>query len=302
LAGKAKGMLLAVSPADGQVLAEMALPSAPVWDGMAAAAGNLYLTLTDGQVLCLWAAASGRAGTPLTAAAWAVTLPRVKIAAEEGLLGRWRFDEGVGPLARDCSGRGHDAEVSGNWGTGDFGTCLVAAGTPSAALIPDAPHLRFGNESFTLALWVKIDAHGVRLLGKEAFPKNWWVINLLDTGQAELVLGEGRGAGRTARAKTTTSIATDAWSHLVAVVDRKDREVRWYLNGKLDGRQTIPKTMTQGLNGGDSDIVIPSAHKPFQGLIGDFRIYGKAIPTARVRALFLEEAPLRASTAFRIRD
>ena len=302
LEGRAGGTLLAVSPADGRVLAEMSLPSAPVWDGMAAAGGNLYLALANGQALCLWSAASGRPGTPLSRAGWRAVLPPVKIAAEPGLLGRWRFDEGVGMLARDCAGRGHDAEVYGRWATGDFGTCLVAAGAPQAAVIPDAPHLQFGNDDFTLALWVKIDGHGVRLLGKEAFPQNWWVINLLDNGLAELVLGEGRGPGRSVRAKTAASIATDAWSHLVAVVDRQAGEVRWYLNGALDNCHPIPKTMTQGLRADGRDIAIPSAHKPFRGLIGDFRIYGQAVSAERVHELFQEEATRRTSTAFRARD
>ena len=192
--------MLAISPADGSVLAEMALPCSPVWDGMAVAQGNLYLTLTDGQLLCLWSADSGRAGTPLSPAAWRAALPKLKVAPEPGLIGRWRFDEGQGMLARDCSGRGHDAAVSGNWGKNDSETCLVADGAPRAAVIPDAPHLRFGNNDFTLALWVKVDGYGVRLLGKEAFPENWWVINLLDSGRAELVLGEGRGPKQSVRA------------------------------------------------------------------------------------------------------
>lgn len=302
LEGKAPASLLAVSPADGEVLAEMSLPATPVWDGMAAANGNLYIALANRQLLCLWSANSGRPGTPLSPAAWRAALPPVEIAAEPGLVGRWRFDEGVGMLARDCSGRGHEAEISGRWGKGDFGTCLVAEGVPRAAVIPDAPHLHFGNDDFTLALWVKVDGYGTRLLGKEAFPENWWVINLLDNGRAELVLGEGRAANRSVRPTTATALATDAWSHLVAVVDRQAGEVRWYLNGKVDGRHAIPKTMTSGLRAEGRDIAIPSSHKPFRGLIGDFRIYHAAITAERVQELFQEQAPRRASAEFHTPD
>lgn len=53
LDGKEPGALLAVSPADGAVLAETPLPSMPVWDGMAAARGKLYVTLADGSAMCL---------------------------------------------------------------------------------------------------------------------------------------------------------------------------------------------------------------------------------------------------------
>jgi len=302
LDGRTPASLLAVSPADGKVLAEMSLPSTPVWDGMAAAAGKLYTTLADGRVLCLWAADSGRPGTPLSASAWRAVLPPVKTAEEPGLVGRWRFDEGAGLLARDCSGRGHDAEVSGRWAEDDFGACLVADGVPRAAVIPDASHLHFGNEDFTLAFWVKVDGYGARLLGKEAFPENWWVINLLDNGRAELVLGEGRGPQRTVRATTVEPLATDAWSHLVAVVDRQAGEVHWYLQGALDGSQPIPAAMTDGLRATGRDITIPSNHRPFQGLIGDLRIYRQALSAERVGELFQEEMPRRTSTDVHTRD
>jgi outer membrane protein assembly factor BamB len=302
LEGKTKAALLALSPLDGQVLAEMTLPSAPVWDGMAAARGNLYLALADGQVLCLWPAGSGRPGTPLSPAGWRKALPPVQVTAEPGLVGRWRFDEGAGMIARDCSGQRHDAEVFARWVEGRFGVCLLAEGAARAAVIPDAPHLQFGNEDFTLASWMKIDRHDVRLLGKEDFPENWWVINILKSGQAELVLGEGRGAGRSVRAATVASLDTDAWCHLVAVVDRQAHEVRWFLNGKLDSRHAIPATMIKGVHAAGRAISIPSSHKPFSGLISDLRIYRQTVTAERIRELFEEKAQQRTSIDFRARE
>lgn len=296
LQGEGGALLLAVSPEDGTVLAEMSLPSMPVWDGMAAAGGNLYLSLMSGDVVCLWSAASGRPGTPLSAAGWRATLPPVKVTEEPGLVGRWRFDEGGGMLARDCSGRGHDAEVTGRWAEGEFGTCLVADGVPNAAIIPDAEHLRFGTDSFTLALWVAVKGYDVRLLGKEAFPENWWVINIPGDGHAELVLGEGRGNGMSVRPKTTTPIPLDAWTHLVAVVNRDAREVCWYVNGAPHGRAEIPDAMTKGLDAAGRDIALPSSHKPFRGLIDDLRIYRRALTAEEARALHAEQAARRTST------
>jgi hypothetical protein len=194
----------------------------------------------------------------------------------------------MGMLARDCSGRGHDAQVSGRWEKTHSGTWLVADGVPQAAVIPDAPHLHFGNDDFTLALWVNVSRYGDRLLGKEAFPQNWWVINLLDDGRAELVLGEGRGPGKSVRPTTTKPLKKGVWSHLVAVVDRQAGEARWYLDGAPAGRLKMPETMTAGIHAAGRDIAIPSSHKPFRGLIGDLRIYRKAISEEKVKALFGE--------------
>ena len=51
--GKMGGLLWAVSAADGQKLGEYKLESVPVWDGMAAANGRLYLSMKNGWVQCL---------------------------------------------------------------------------------------------------------------------------------------------------------------------------------------------------------------------------------------------------------
>ena len=52
-AGKKGAMLWAVSATDGQKQAELRLDELPVFDGMAAAYGRLYITTIDGNVLCL---------------------------------------------------------------------------------------------------------------------------------------------------------------------------------------------------------------------------------------------------------
>jgi outer membrane protein assembly factor BamB len=53
LAGKSGALLWAVAASDGAKLAEHRLESPPAWDGMAAANGRLYISTTDGNVLCL---------------------------------------------------------------------------------------------------------------------------------------------------------------------------------------------------------------------------------------------------------
>ena len=51
LAGEDGGQLWAVSAATGEKLGEIRLPHLPVWDGMAAANGSLFLTMLDGRVI-----------------------------------------------------------------------------------------------------------------------------------------------------------------------------------------------------------------------------------------------------------
>jgi len=48
-----RALLLAISPSDGSELARRPLDSAPVFDGMAAAGGRLYLSLENGRIVCM---------------------------------------------------------------------------------------------------------------------------------------------------------------------------------------------------------------------------------------------------------
>jgi len=50
--GRGGGVLCALSAADGTKLAELELNAPPVWNGMAAADGKLYLSLTDDSIVC----------------------------------------------------------------------------------------------------------------------------------------------------------------------------------------------------------------------------------------------------------
>lgn len=51
--GRMGGVLWAASASSGEKVAECKLDAAPVWDGMAAANGRLYIATVDGKVVCL---------------------------------------------------------------------------------------------------------------------------------------------------------------------------------------------------------------------------------------------------------
>ena len=51
-AGAEGAVLRAVSTANGMTLAEQKIESAPVFDGLVAAGGRLYMATIDGKVLC----------------------------------------------------------------------------------------------------------------------------------------------------------------------------------------------------------------------------------------------------------
>jgi hypothetical protein len=51
--GRKGGILAAFAAADGKKLAEYKLPAPPVWDGMAAANGRLFISTSGGDIICM---------------------------------------------------------------------------------------------------------------------------------------------------------------------------------------------------------------------------------------------------------
>ncbi|UCE49137.1 MAG: hypothetical protein JSW47_03145, partial [Phycisphaerales bacterium] len=51
--GRMGGILWAASASTGEKLAQYTLEAPPAWDSLAAANGQLYLSLTDGRVICM---------------------------------------------------------------------------------------------------------------------------------------------------------------------------------------------------------------------------------------------------------
>ena len=297
--GRRGGGLCVVSTADGKTLQHYRLDSPPVFDGMAAANGRLYLTTQNGRVLCFGdgqTAQSAEALVPLAGRSQALS----HNAREPGLVGHWKLDEGTGGTAEDGSGLQNDAEIYGRWVKGTFGTCILTDSAPGAVTIRDGALLHFGTASFSIEFWVKPDAFDCRLLGKEDFPRTWWVINLLEDGKTELVLAEpSQTRETTLRSTSRTPLSTTRWTHVAYVVDREHAEVRCFLNGTLDTRTSIPPSLTGSLSVENADLKIPSLHKPFAGLFDELKIFRRSLTDAQVQASHGREERNRTSTALR---
>ena len=297
MAGDEGAQLCVVATADGARLKQYRLDAPPTFDGMAAAAGRIFVALHDGRLLCL-----GAGGEPTATLVPIVPLeerlPPLEVVDEPGLAGYWKFDEGEGNLARDSSGGGHTGKATDNWAQGDFGTCIRAGGAPGAVILPDGAYLHPGKGDFTVAMWVSLERHDCRILGKEAFPKNWWVVNVLPDGRAEMVLGRGTGPGRQVRAASKTPLPLNAWTQLAYVIDRENRAVRTFVDGRLDATTAIPDELSEATFDVEGvDLRIPSSHKPFHGLFDELKIYHRALAREEVAAGYGAEKANRTRAA-----
>ena len=297
--GQRGGGLCAVSAADGKALQDYRLDSPPVFDGMAAANGRLFLTTEDGQVLCLGDGQSVQDAKELVPFSGRTPRPLSHSVKEPGLVGHWTFDEGAGGIAQDSSGLQNDAEIHGRWVKGTFGTCILTESTPGAVTVRDSELLHVRTASFSFEFWVKPDAFDCRLLGKEDYPRTWWGINILENGRTELVLaGEHQKGKAMLRPVPETPLSTVAWTHVAYVIDREQAEVRCYFNGTLDLRTPIPPAMTGSLSVEGTDLMIPSSYKPFAGLFDELKIFRRPLTDAQVQASYQREEKNRTSVAF----
>ena len=300
--GRKGGVLYAASTEDGAAAGEYRLDGLVRHDGLAAANGRLYIATEDGRLLCAGGmeASPAKRGLTFLQAADQVADRQPGKPVEPGLAGHWKLD-GEEELAADSSGLANDAEVYGTWVKGDFGVCLRLDGDPSALTLADGDYLHFGDGDFSVSFWTKPDRYDLRIMGKEAYPQNWWVINLLPDGRVELVLGETHEPGKMVRPTSATTLPTDAWTHLAFVVDRANRAAHWYVNGALDSTTEIPETLTGNLSVEGVDLRIPSAHKPFAGLFDELRIYRRTLTAEEARKAYEGERKGRESVEFEAR-
>ena len=78
-------------------------------------------------------------------------------AAEPGLVAHWNFNEGSGAVARDLTGHGHDAALTGTeWVPSPRGYALRFDAKDDAARYGNTAAMNMAGD-LTLALWVRVD-------------------------------------------------------------------------------------------------------------------------------------------------
>jgi len=184
----------------------------------------------------------------------------------------------------DISGNGYNSTISnalfdselGNWL--DFNGSNAVVTVPSATITPIDPTL-----SFSISLWVRQDD----LAGHQTYVAKYGgstslqsFIFGLDDSTNKMRLIEATGSGFNIRLSNST-ITTNSWTHIV--VTSTSSAVKFYINGTLDA--TITRSQTR-VTGGSQDITIgsrPSSVQPFDGQIGQTRIYSSALTEDEVR-------------------
>ncbi|MCK5803342.1 MAG: hypothetical protein KAI66_10940, partial [Lentisphaeria bacterium] len=232
--------------------------------------------------------------------------PRVSAEMQnaEQLALHWSFDETGGNRIVDHSGNGLDGDLAGGTrARGSFGTALVCDGGETVVELDDDPRIQLGQADFSIACWMcptmlSIDsAHQRRrFLDKGLWPKTWWNVDILSDGRIRMEMHDSEK--QTGTTQSQGAIDENRWTHVAIVVDRRNSTTTYYLNGRRDSVIPLPAEFAGSLDTADKSLTIGN-WQPFIGLLGELRIYKRALTGDEVAAQYAKDNKRYTDTAFR---
>lgn len=224
---------------------------------------------------------------------------RLSLAApDDGLLGRWTFDEGRGDLAADSSGQGNTGDLmDAAWAKGTFGTAARFTGHASCVSVPQLAGLD-GADQLTVEAWVLWEDGGryPNIVTGGRWAPGGFMIFVADRscsfrmGRPDARPGDAAHPWQETSAPLVARFETGKWYHLAATFHRP--QITTYVNGRKVGSARWDYPV-----GCQGDLLIGSgggrvAHK---GLIDEVRLFRRALSADEVQASYTAEAPRRTS-------
>jgi len=213
----------------------------------------------------------------------------------------WKFDEGIGTVAKDSSGKGHDGVITGaTWkqgGVGGLAYCLDFPGQ-IAAMVEDAtaPSYLNGLGEITVAIWIKsrvTNSDNGFINCETPDGSDSFVTMRYDAaggnggGTNVLKMGVTSTSGEQ-QLETSSGLQTTEWQH-VALTWKGGVALRFYNNGKLNTPSNVQAQNT-GTVSGCTTLIVGRGAKDlagnpgtgWNGLIDDVRIYSTVLTEAQI--------------------
>lgn len=188
----------------------------------------------------------------------------------------------------DSSGNGLEGDLGGvARARGDFGRALYLDGRAAVAEVADCPLLQFGTGDFTVECWIcptELDVDSPhkrrRLLDKGRYPDTWWNVDITSDGRIRMELADS--AKQSGTTESDGAVRQGVWNHLAIVVDRKNFQTRYYLNGRLDSTKPLPAGFQGQLDMTDKSLTT-GIWQPFIGLLDDLKIYRRVLTEGEIQ-------------------
>jgi len=220
-----------------------------------------------------------------------ISLPHAKAAADPGLVGYWKFDEGSGSIAHDSSENGNAGTIyTATWTTGTHGSALHFDGVNSFVEVSSNPSLSSFTQ-LTLEAWIKPDSlggltaiidkgNGLGYLGDEYGLQ-------LDTDKIRLILSAGGPDpnGWIIVVDSPSLITAGKWFHVAGVWNSTDYTL--YIDGNIvkSGPVLMPGATTHSTsNSLTIGSFTTSGWGSFNGVIDEVKMYNYARTADQIAA------------------
>lgn len=224
----------------------------------------------------------------------AMLTSQVPLVISNGLIAYWSFNDGIGTLARDYSGKGNDATLSGStlpsWVSGKVGTCLSFTGTASCFVETSTP-VTTAITNVSMCAWFRTNNYtqaGQMIIhnGSDNAGNGYgFALNNESTtsGQIQILYS-------TIAWYNTGSFVTDAGWHFGVFTINNTGIQRYYHDGSLiyTGGGGTRNTPTLHTDIGRNDYIVghPSTARYFNGYIDEVRFYNRQISQPEITALY----------------
>jgi len=201
----------------------------------------------------------------------------------DGLVGYWTFDEGIGIVANDVSGSANAGAINGGatYGPGKSGTALSFDGVNAYVNVADSASLD-ATGAFSIGAWVKPDAASlagnVGIVSKDSSLRAYTI--MLQNGKVDGYFSVD-GSAFSGDVVGSTTLTPGVWSHIA--VTRSGSTLKVFVNGVLDGQTTGASASAIFVT---SEPVLIGARKVgvgyFTGGIDEVKIYNRALADCEV--------------------
>jgi hypothetical protein len=211
----------------------------------------------------------------------------------EGLIGWWKFDEGIGTTVADSSGVGHDgffAEGTPEWVPGMYGKALRFDGS-SKVEIPDHEDFHLTN-AITVALWMQPEANQSDYAKPFIKQKSGEYPYALQYNTSQRIYATINASARYDTSPTLPNFPGE-WAHMCFTYDGS------VLTLYKDGEEVARVTGSGDLQQNDLSLSIGGrlnySGQDFTGIIDDVRLFNRVLTPDEINQVMVD-APLPSVT------
>lgn len=213
-----------------------------------------------------------------------------------GLVAEWKFDEGTGSVASDCTGHGYDATLMGGaaWAAGANSGAAIdfpAGGTAYAEVLA-AGGLRFaGPITLVARVLLRTFSSKGRIAASSLYPNDLGLDLTVEstngmgkTNYFSIIFAHTQSDGGIAQTYTSTdSLPASTWTNVAAVYDGTN--IRIYKNGVLGEEHVAPPDSVRRVGSQPFYLGRRTDCCFMDGAIDDLRIYNRAVAVDEIALL-----------------